>query len=113
MLVDLSVKQYGSLNKRVGEFLRQEMNRYDHRTSVRVMSAAFGYAGRETLKQIKSPSMILVAEDNKRTHPQGEEMAATIPKAKFGVIKRANHLLNMDNPDDFNREVVGFLRSGI
>jgi pimeloyl-ACP methyl ester carboxylesterase len=40
-------------------------------------------------------------------------MAKIIPNAKFGVIKRANHLLNMDNPDDFNQEVVEFLRFGV
>jgi pimeloyl-ACP methyl ester carboxylesterase len=113
MLVNLSVKQYGSLNPHVGEFVRQEMNRYDHRTSVRVISAAFGYAGKSKLEHIKSPTLILVAENNKQTHAQGKAMAKIIPNAKFGVIKRANHLLNMDNPDDFNQEVVEFLRFGV
>jgi len=113
MLVNLSAKQYGSLNRHVGEFVRQEMNRYDHRISMRVMSAAFGYASKDKLKHIKSPTLILVAENNKQTHAQGKEMAKIIPNAKFGVIKRANHLLNMDNPDDFNREVVKFLRFGV
>lgn len=112
MLVDLSAKQYGSLNPHVGKFVRQEMKRYDHSISMRVMSAAFAYAGKDKLKRIKSSTLVLVAENNKQTHAQGKEMAEMIPNAKFRIIKRANHLLNMDNPDDFNREVLEFLRFG-
>ena len=77
------------------------------------MSAAFEYAGKDKLKHIKSPALVLVADNNKQTHAQGKEMAKQIPNAKFGVIKAANHLLNMDNPNDFNREVIEFLRFGI
>lgn len=113
VLIDLSVKQYGSLQLRTGDYVKQEMGRYDHKTSVRVMSAAFGYAGKDKLQQIKSPTLVLVAEKNKQTHAQGKKMAETIPKAKFSVIKNAHHLLNMDNPDDFNREVIEFLRQEI
>jgi len=110
MLVDLSVKRYGSLNPKVGDYVRQEMSRYDHKTSMRVMNAAFDYASRDKLKDIKSPTLVLVGEDNKQTHAQGKEMAHRIPNARFGVIEAANHLLNMDNPNDFNKEVVEFLR---
>jgi pimeloyl-ACP methyl ester carboxylesterase len=112
ILVDLSVKQYGSLHPPVADYVQQEMSRYDHRTSIRVMSAAFGFAGKAVLSQIKSPTLILVAENNKQTHAQGKMMAETIPQARFCVIKRADHLLNMDNPEDFNRVVIDFLRSG-
>ena len=113
LLIDLSVKQYGSLHPLVGDFVKQEMSHYDHKTSIRVMSAAFVYAGKDKLKHIKSPTLVLVAENNKQTHSQGKEMAKLIPNARFGVIKAANHLLNMDNPNGFNREVVEFLRFGV
>ena len=112
LLVDLSVKQYGALHPHVGEFVRQEMSRYNHRISIRVMNAAFRYSGKDKLKNIKSPTLVLVAEKNKQTHAQGKEMAEIILNAKLSVIKNANHLLNMDNPGDFNREVIEFLRSG-
>lgn len=112
MLVDLSAKQYGSLNSEVGEFVRQEMNRYDRRISVRVMSAAFGYEGKDQLEEIRAPTLVLVAENNKQTHSQGREMADLIPSASFRIIQRADHLLNMDNPPDFNREVMEFLQQG-
>ena len=113
MLVDLSAKQYGSLNSHVGKFVRDEMNHYNHKTSLRVMNAAFGYDGKAQLKQIKSPTLVLVAENNKQTHSQGKKMAEQIPNATFKVIQKANHLLNMDNPEDFNREVIEFLHFSV
>jgi 3-oxoadipate enol-lactonase len=113
VLVDLSVKKYGSCNVDTGNFVRKEMSRYDHKTSLRVMSAAFDYAGKERLKGIKSPTLVTVAQENKPTHAQAKEMAKLIPNSKFIIIKNANHLLNMDNPGDFNREVIKFLQFGI
>jgi pimeloyl-ACP methyl ester carboxylesterase len=113
VLVDLSVKQYGSCNVDTGNFVRKEMSRYDHKTSLRVMSAAFKYAGKERLKGIKSPTLVMVAAENRQTHAQSKEMATLIPNSKFVVIKSVNHLLNLDNPDDFNSEVIRFLQFGI
>ncbi len=113
MLVDLSVKKYGSRHPHVGEFVRQEMGRYDHKTSLRVMEAAFEFAGKEQLKKIKSPTFVLVGADNRQTHAQGREMANRIPQAKYSIIKDGNHMLNMDNPVVFNREVLSFLHEKI
>jgi 3-oxoadipate enol-lactonase len=96
-----------------GNFVREEMSRYDHKTSLRVMSAAFEYTGKERLKGIKSPTLVIVAQANKQTHAQGKEMVTLIPNSKFVVIKSANHLLNLDNPGDFNSEVIEFLQFGI
>ena len=45
-LVRLSANQYGSLNPDVGEFIEHEMGRFDHDTSVRVMSSAFEFSGK-------------------------------------------------------------------
>jgi pimeloyl-ACP methyl ester carboxylesterase len=87
-----------------------EMSRYDHRTSVRVMSAAFGFAGKEQLQDIQSPTLVLVAEYNKQTHAQGREIAERIPDARFEIIPQSLHMLNMDNPEAFNSSVTAFLR---
>lgn len=112
MIVNLSAKQYGARNQHVAEYLKQEMGRYDHKTSVRVMGAAFHFSGKKQLKEIQSPTLVLVAEDNKQTHAQGKELAQNIANAKLEIIARASHMLNMDNPEDFNRVVLSFLRPG-
>ncbi len=111
-LVQLSVRQYGARNPETAQFIRQEMARYTHATSVRVMSAAFRFAGKEQLRAITAPTLVLVAEDNQQTHAQGRQMAQRIPDARFAVIPQAHHLLNLDNPTVFNRQVLAFLTDG-
>ena len=112
MLVDLSAKRYGTRHLTTGEFIRQEMSRYDHKTSLRVMDAASRYAGKQKLASIQSPTLVLVGEDNKQTHTQGREMTRLIPEAKLVVIGQASHMLNLDNPEAFNREVFAHLTAG-
>lgn len=108
-LVRLSADQYGSLNPDVGEFIEHEMGQFDHHTSIRVMSAAFEFSGKDQLKEIRAPTLVLVAEKNRRTHAQGKEIAERIPSAKLKIIPNTHHLLNLDNPDAFNRMVLTFL----
>jgi 3-oxoadipate enol-lactonase len=110
-LIDISAKQYGLRNENTGEFVRNEMSRYDHRITMRVMSAALKYSGKSNLNRIISPTLILIAEDNKQTHAQGKEMAKIIKNSKIAIIKKANHLLNIDNQMEFNTTVIEFLGS--
>jgi pimeloyl-ACP methyl ester carboxylesterase len=112
MLVDLSVRRYGALHAQVADYLTEEMGRYNHQVSVRVMSAAFGFAGKEQLRDIRSPTLVLVAEQNKQTHAQGKKLAELIPDARFEIIPHSLHMLNMDNPVAFNQVVLAFLRDG-
>jgi len=109
-LVRLSASQYGSQNPHVGEFIEQEMGRFDHDTSVRVMSAAFSFSGKHQLGKIRAPTLVLIAENNRRTHAQGKEIAERIPTAKLEIVPDSNHMLNLDNPDAFNAAVQAFLK---
>ena len=108
-LVRLSANQYGSLNPEVGEFIEHEMGKFDHNISVRVMSAAFEFSGKSQLGEISAPTLVLVAERNRRTHAQGREISERIPAAKLEIVPDSHHLLNLDNPEAFNRTVLAFL----
>ena len=110
-LIAASARRYGSLNHEVAEFIEREMRAYDHHTSVRVMSAAFGFAGKAALANIKAPTLILVASDNKQTHVQGRQLARLLPDARLVIVPQAHHLLNLDNPEVFNDVVLNFLQS--
>ena len=39
-------------------------------------------------------------------------MAEYIPNARFEILPRSTHMLNMDNPKAFNQTVLDFLRDG-
>jgi 3-oxoadipate enol-lactonase len=111
-LVKLSVQQYGGRYPQTAQFVQQEMVRFTHAASVRIMGAAFRFAGRDQLPSITAPALVFIAEDNQQTHAQGRQMAQWIPDARFAVIPQAHHLLNLDNPASFNREVLAFLTDG-
>lgn len=108
-LVQISVRQYGGRTPETAHFVQQEMARFAHATSVRVMGAAFRFASKRRLRQIGAPTLVLVAEDNVQTHAQGRQMAHLIPNGRFAVVEEAHHLLNLDNPDAFNRLLLAFL----
>lgn len=108
-IVNLSVKKYGSISISVGEFIKQEMSKYNHKTCMRVMSAAFSFSGRDQLKDIKASTLVIVAGENKQTHNQARFMSQNIPEARFEILPQASHILNMDNPEEFNRIVSSFI----
>jgi 3-oxoadipate enol-lactonase len=108
-LVQLSVRQYGVCDPQTAQFIQAEMSRYSRATSLRVLDAAFRFAGKEQLAEIASPTLVLVAAENEQTHAQGRQMAQLIPSARLSVIREAHHLLNLDNPEAFNEEVLAFL----
>lgn len=111
-ITNLTAKQYGSLNKNVRDYLAAEMGTFSHDEIMRIMGAAFGFAGRSQLENIKAPTLILVGQNNKQTHAQGRIMAQSIPTATIEIIPDASHMLNMDNPEAFNQALSTFLTLG-
>ncbi len=110
-LVNLSAQRYGANNAYVTQFIRQEMRRYNWATTVRVMSAAFSFAGKTHLQCIAAPTLVLVAQHNTQTHAQGHGMAHYIANAQIAIISDAHHMLNLDHPEAFNRVVIDFLNT--
>lgn len=67
-------------------------------------------AGR--LGEIAAPTLVIIGElDNPAIQAIGDKLAVEIPHAHKVVIPDANHLPNMEHPEEFNREVMLFLGS--
>lgn len=65
----------------------------------------------ESLKQIKIPTLVLVGEKDQITPPPVVlAMKEKIPDAQMHVIPQAGHFSNFENPAEFNRRLVAFLR---
>ena len=111
-LIALSEKTYGGVHPSVGAYIGEEMEAYTIGQSRRVMDAAFHYNSRDRLAEIRSETLVLVGEKNKQTHKQGREMHRRIRGSEFAVVPAAHHLLNMDNPEAFNRDVARFIAAG-
>jgi pimeloyl-ACP methyl ester carboxylesterase len=64
----------------------------------------------EILSKLKTPTLIITGD---LTHPVLKEVVSVqkeyIPLNKTVVLKNSNHMLNLENPDQFNQELKVFL----
>jgi len=65
-----------------------------------------------SLSQLNCPLLIIVGEQDALTPPSDSEaMLAAAPGATLALIPDAAHLSNLENPEDFNQALLGFLDS--
>lgn len=110
-LISLSAHSYGANNPKVKEYISKEMENYTKETMLKVISSALNFKGKYNLKGIKVPTLILIGENNKRTHRQGEVMNELLFDSYLIIIQKANHLLNIDNPKAFNEGLINFMEN--
>jgi pimeloyl-ACP methyl ester carboxylesterase len=63
------------------------------------------------LTEIDVPTLIIVGEKDEPYHDASRYMQSKIPGARLEFIPNAGHAANMDQPEAFNRVLLGFLRS--
>lgn len=83
----------------------------DHNNYNRIWDATVNFAGKDKLKAIACPTLIMAGEKNKQTHQQAKVMKSLIPEAELVYIDLAGHMVNMDNPEAFNNAVLRFLQA--
>src|SRR5207244_13416371 len=58
---------------------------------------------RERVREIRVPTLVLCGDEDRITPTKlSEELAKLIPGARLGLIERAGHWSNMEQPDEFN-----------
>jgi pimeloyl-ACP methyl ester carboxylesterase len=80
-----------------------------------IARALFGMAERadstELLPRISCPALVIVgSEDGITPLSEAEKMSQAIPNARLVKIESSGHLSNLEQPDEFNRAVAGFLK---
>jgi pimeloyl-ACP methyl ester carboxylesterase len=64
------------------------------------------------LNEIKVPTLVVTAQyDLQLCHEVAAILAREIPGAKLISIKNAGHIMNMDNPKEFNKAIIRFMDS--
>lgn len=72
----------------------------------------------EIIKKIKAPTLILIGELEKGTRRGnkimeiGNMFESNVPNSKKIILPGVGHMSNMENPRNFNREVLNFLKEG-
>jgi len=62
------------------------------------------------LAHIDKPTLIMHGADDQLIPPaEAQAMGATIPDARLHILPEAGHLLNLEQPEAFNKAVRGFL----
>lgn len=64
------------------------------------------------LRQVDLPVLLLMAQSSPRLfHHVLERLDDLLPRTTLSVIPDASHIMQVDNPDEFTRKVVDFLKS--
>jgi pimeloyl-ACP methyl ester carboxylesterase len=85
-------------------------------TPLGICGVLLALAGRtdttEFLSTIRVPTLIIVGEHDTLTPVSAsEDMHARILNSEIHVISRSAHMSNLENPDEFNRHLINFLRN--
>ena len=63
----------------------------------------------DELAGIDAPALVLVGENDKPYLRAGEVMSAKLARARRVVVPQAGHIVNIEQPEIFEREVLAFL----
>jgi 3-oxoadipate enol-lactonase len=99
-------------NTEAVKFIRQIIERT---SPVTIAGTLLALASRtdttESLSKINVPTLILVGEHDTLTPVSAaKSMNDKIPRSELHVISSAAHLSNLENPEEFNKHLSGFLR---
>jgi len=92
--------------------LRREFGSTDPLAVAATSDSLAGCDHRARLPGIAAPTLVIHGEDDALMRPENSDvLAREIPNARLVTLAGAGHLSNLEAPDAFNREVVGFLAS--
>lgn len=62
------------------------------------------------LGEIRCPALVIVGEEDPATPVEmARAIHAALPSAELAILRSASHLSNMEQPEEFNRLLLGFL----
>lgn len=64
----------------------------------------------DRLKDVRCPALVMVGEEDAGTPVEmAREIQAALPSAELVILRSASHLSNLEQPQEFNRALQGFL----
>jgi pimeloyl-ACP methyl ester carboxylesterase len=81
-----------------------------------IANALHGLAARAdstpTLREIRVPTLVVCGEEDALTPPsESQAMAGAIAGSRLAIVPGAGHLANLENPEAYNAELLGFVGS--
>ena len=92
------------------EVVADSMTRLHKESYIKSIEATVRMDVRSDLGNIRVPTLVVVGgADRLTTVEMAQEITSEIPGAELAVIADAGHLVNIEEPEQFNRVVLGFL----
>ncbi len=64
----------------------------------------------DRLGTVRCPALVIVGEEDPGTPVEAaRSIHVALPAAELAILRRASHLSNMEQPEEFNRALLGFL----
>ena len=64
----------------------------------------------ERLREVRCPALVIVGEDDSSTPVEmSRTIHAALPSAELAILRAASHLSNLEQPEEFNKVLLGFL----
>jgi len=64
----------------------------------------------DRLKELRCPTLVIVGEEDPGTPMEmAREIHSALPGSQLAVLRSASHLSNVEQPEEFNRALLGFL----
>ena len=93
------------------EMLVETISQADPRTYRRAMVSLGLFNSVKRLREIKIPTLVVTGKEDSTVTPARQQALVTgIAGARQLLVERAGHAVPVDQPDIFNRELLGFLR---
>ena len=100
----------GLASQQVESYLDSALKRFIMSRGLIRKTALSSYKHQEVMGTVKSPTLILVGDaDHGYIRKSAELIEAGLENASLEVIKNAGHLLNLEQPEAFNRALKQFL----
>jgi pimeloyl-ACP methyl ester carboxylesterase len=76
------------------------------------LQAAATFDAETRVSQIETPVLVLTGDqDTLVPAANSENLVAKIPQARLSVIAGGSHMFFIEQPEEFNREVINFIDS--
>jgi 3-oxoadipate enol-lactonase len=91
--------------------LVDSMSRLHKESYIKTIEASVNLDHSDLYTGVTAPTLVVVGEQDRLTPPHmGRQIAERIEGARLEIIENAGHLSNIEQPEVFNRLVIGFLQ---
>lgn len=105
----LSAAALSKFNSNNRAYIEEAMQMIPYSNWIRLWDAITRMESGEHLQDVKCPTLLLCGDHDSMTLRQQKHMEEKIQLADLKMISQAHHATNLDNPDEVNAYIQGFL----